>query len=81
VVSHDLKAPLRQIFQLLQTLKTRADSTGVGLAIVKKRVELDGGQNWVKSQVGAGSTFIFTLPRLREAEFDGNPSQSLADRR
>jgi signal transduction histidine kinase len=55
-----------KIFQIFQTLRPRdeEENTGVGLAIVKKIIELYGGQLWVESDVGAGSAFVFTLPIL-----------------
>jgi len=54
-----------KIFQLFQTLapRDRVESTGVGLALVKKIVEMYGGHIWLESIVGQGSTFFFTLPR------------------
>jgi PAS domain S-box-containing protein len=44
--------------------------TGLGLSITKSLVEMHGGQMWVRSKLGEGSTFGFSLPvaRLSEAE-------------
>lgn len=53
------------IFDLFQTLSSRDDveSTGIGLSVVKKVVEREGGQISVCSALGEGSTFTFTWPR------------------
>lgn len=58
-----------RIFQLFQTLapRDRVESTGVGLALVKKIVETAGGRVWVESTPGHGSTFHFTYPKLPQA--------------
>jgi light-regulated signal transduction histidine kinase (bacteriophytochrome) len=54
-----------KIFKMFQTLlsRDRCESIGIGLAIVKKIVEVYGGNVWVESKVGEGSTFFFTLPK------------------
>jgi PAS domain S-box-containing protein len=61
-----------KIFQIFQTLAARDDreSTGIGLAIVKKTIELSGGRVWVESKLGEGSTFYFTIPKAAPAKAD-----------
>jgi signal transduction histidine kinase len=59
------KKYFEKIFQMFQTLAPRdqRESTGIGLSIVKKIVELFGGSIWIESKPGEGSTFFFTLPK------------------
>jgi len=59
------KRHYERIFKLFQTLSPceGVEKTGIGLSIVKKIVEINGGSVCVKSEVGKGSTFVFTLPK------------------
>lgn len=54
-----------KVFMIFQTLQARdsVESTGVGLAIVKKIVEEKGGKVWLESEAGKGTAFFFTLPK------------------
>lgn len=52
-----------RVFKIFQSLQKRKDSTGVGLSIVKKIVELYNGKIWLESTPGEGTTFYFTLTK------------------
>jgi signal transduction histidine kinase len=56
-----------KIFVIFQTLQSRDkfESTGIGLAIVKRIVEEHGGKIWVESEIEKSSKFIFTWPKLK----------------
>jgi signal transduction histidine kinase len=45
-----------------QSLTSHHEGAGLGLSISKAYVELLGGEIWLKSELGVGSTFFFTLP-------------------
>lgn len=57
---------LNSIFERFQQVDSsdsrKKGGTGLGLTICRKIIEQHGGQIWVESQIGAGSSFYFTVP-------------------
>jgi len=65
-----------KIFKIFQTLSPRDhfESTGIGLTVSKKIVEVYGGSIEVKSKIGEGSTFTFSVPKdLRIKAYSNDP--------
>jgi signal transduction histidine kinase len=61
IAPEDLEVVFEE-FRQVGTAAKKVEGTGLGLAISRKFIELHGGRIWVKSRVGTGSTFAFTLP-------------------
>lgn len=60
-----------RIFGLFDKLDPRTEGTGIGLALIKRIIELHGGEIWVESEVGKGAMFFFTLPDARRKPESG----------
>lgn len=70
-VSPDDAGHIFQKFYRVDNSQTRQiGGTGLGLYLVKQRVEAMGGRVWVESSFGDGSTFFVSLPRLSNTEYE-----------
>jgi len=61
IAPQDQEAVFEEFRQVGAAAK-KVEGTGLGLTLCRKFVELHGGKIWVKSQLGRGATFTFTLP-------------------
>ena len=52
-----------KIFQIFQSIGNNERSTGIGLSIVKKIIDIYEGNVWLESEIGQGTTFYFTIKK------------------
>jgi signal transduction histidine kinase len=62
IPKEDLDAIFDKFQQATLLSYSKIKGTGMGLAIVKHIISAHGGKVWVESEIGHGSTFIFSLP-------------------
>ena len=62
IAPQDCEAVFEEFRQVGTHAEGKAQGTGLGLALTRKFIELHGGRIWLRSTLGLGSTFFFTLP-------------------
>jgi len=67
IAPKDQEAVFEEFRQAGSDPTRKAEGTGLGLALVKKFVELHGGRIWLQSELKKGSTFTFWLPDAKVA--------------
>jgi len=70
ISTHDQRQLFTRFFRAESAVLARADGAGMGLYIARALVQLHGGQIWVESMPGKGSTFFVTLPVAHERAGD-----------
>lgn len=64
-ISEDMQVEVFKMFRQVELdISKRYGGTGIGLSIAQKVVEFMGGEMWLESEIGKGSTFLFKLPYL-----------------
>ncbi len=77
IAPEDLPRVFDRFFRADHPVVRESPGTGLGLAITKAFVELHGGQIWVQSELGKGSTFSFTIPVAVEEKAEEKPIEVL----
>lgn len=68
----DYEKVFQPFVQIDESISRKHGGIGLGLALVKRFVELHGGKVWVKASPGKGSTFAFRIPKRPENEIQDN---------
>lgn len=66
IPAHKLETIFERFQQVDSSDSRKKGGTGLGLTICRKIIEQHGGKIWVDSTLGVGSTFLFTLPSIRD---------------
>ena len=79
IKEEDMETLFEAFRQISGSARRRYQGAGLGLYLSKKLVTLLGGEIWVESEYGKGSTFTFTLP-LKSVEENNHKEKSTGDR-
>ena len=63
IASEHLERIFERFYRVDKTRSRESGGTGLGLAIARHMAKTQGGAIWAESHLGAGSTFLFTLPK------------------
>ncbi|MFQ5576366.1 MAG: GAF domain-containing protein, partial [Anaerolineae bacterium] len=81
IAPEDKERVFNRFFRSERDVTSLVGGTGLGLPIAKMFVEMMGGEIWLESELGAGTTFSFTLPLQDQRIEESRVVESLAGRR
>jgi signal transduction histidine kinase len=71
IANSDQELIFEKFKQVGDTMTGKPSGTGLGLAISREVIERHGGRIWVESELGVGSTFLFSLPLIEASGESG----------
>ncbi len=66
ISKEDLEKIFQEFYRVDNEVNQKVKGTGLGLSLVKRIIEAHNGNMWVRSELGKGSTFSFTLPKTQK---------------
>ena len=70
ISDEDLKHVFQKFYRVDNSQTREIGGTGLGLYLVKQKMEAMDGNSWAESTLGQGSTFYASLPRLSNDEYE-----------